>query len=61
MKYLVAAGNPFDGLDFIGPFEDAEDASNWAEDIISNSGVEWHVVPILSADEKIKEWEGAPF
>lgn len=57
MKYLVAVGDPFDGLDFIGPFEDAEDASHWAAGIIGNAK-EWHVVPMLSGGEQIAEWEG---
>lgn len=65
MRYLVAVGDPFDGLDLIGPFEDEADAVSWAEDIIGSAysgqqGSEWHVVPMSSADEMIEKWSGAP-
>jgi hypothetical protein len=31
MSYLVMCGNPCDGLSFTGPFESAEDASEYAD------------------------------
>jgi hypothetical protein len=28
MKYIIVAGNPVDGLEFIGPFDTFDDAQN---------------------------------
>lgn len=30
-KYIIVRGNPVDGLDFTGPFNDPETANNYAE------------------------------
>lgn len=30
--YVIATGNPFDGLALYGPFEDANGAGDWASD-----------------------------
>ena len=31
MSYAVAVGEMFDGVNFYGPFDEFEDASDWAE------------------------------
>lgn len=31
MKYLVVVGNPIDGCEFYGPFDDDTAAEDWAE------------------------------
>ena len=30
-SFVVAIGNPFDGISLVGPFDDAEEANEWAE------------------------------
>jgi hypothetical protein len=42
--YAVAFGNAFDGLEFHGPFEDAEMAGEYAED--HAHGSEWNVIKL---------------
>jgi hypothetical protein len=37
-KFLVIVGNIFEGHEFFGPFDDGDDACNWAED---NVKLEW--------------------
>ena len=39
--YIIAYGNVFEGMGFIGPFNTAEEAIEYAEHRVKN--VEWHV------------------
>ena len=45
---ILVIGNIVDGIEFIGPFTDGEDASEWAE---NNLKVEW-VIGVLNSPEK---------
>ena len=40
--YVLIAGNPADGFEFYGPFDDAESAGDWGSDYCA--GVDWWVV-----------------
>ena len=31
MKYIVAVGDPFDSINFHGPFDDFDDAEKWGD------------------------------
>jgi hypothetical protein len=42
--HVVALGNAFDGLSLHGPFEDVEDAVDYAEQ--SYQGEDYHIVPL---------------
>lgn len=44
MRYIVMAGNPVDGLRFFGPFDDSEEANEFADDACS--GGDWWTVPL---------------
>lgn len=48
MKYVVAMGNPFDGISLHGPFDSREDAETWAED----ADGDWWVHDIVPPDEE---------
>lgn len=41
MQYVVIIGDPIDGLTFVGPFEDAEEAMAWAEENDDNIRSWW--------------------
>lgn len=41
--YVIAVGNPFDGLWLIGPFASGEEALEYAEDITHS---EWSLVAL---------------
>jgi hypothetical protein len=43
--WVVVVGNPFDGIRLIGPFEDGNDANEWADENCNNE--EWWVVNII--------------
>lgn len=43
-KKIVIAGNPVDGLQFFGPFEDNESAQVFADSLTTN---EWWVADLL--------------
>lgn len=45
--YVVATGNVVDGLGFFGPFDDVEEAADWAEHEIRND--EWNVFEVEEA------------
>ena len=51
MNYIICYGNPIDGLTFIGPFEDRDDAVRYAENDIRDGGDWW----IAELDEPVKE------
>jgi hypothetical protein len=42
---LIAHGNPFDGLQFCGPFDDADSASAYGE---RNFQGDWWIVPLTA-------------
>lgn len=42
--YVIVVGNPFDGLTIYGPYEDEDEAIQYAELWIR--GYTWHVVTI---------------
>ncbi|KKM23346.1 hypothetical protein LCGC14_1616170 [marine sediment metagenome] len=42
--YVLVVGNPFDGLDLVGPFEDPDEASVWAVDEYKNDT--WWVMEV---------------
>lgn len=42
-KYVVAVGNAFDGVKLYGPFDNADEASNWAD---ANVVEEWNIVDL---------------
>lgn len=42
--FVVAYGNPWDGLHLCGPFDDAESANEYADDNIKD---EWWVVELV--------------
>ena len=48
--HIVVVGNPVDGLEFIGPFNNGEEAIEWAnhDPYIGN---EWLVAPLQSQEE----------
>ena len=43
--YAVAVGEPFDAINFYGPFEDFEDGVNWADYEIG-MGNSWWVIKL---------------
>lgn len=42
-QYAVAVGEMFDGINFVGPFDEFEDAEKWA---IINSPSNWWIVEL---------------
>lgn len=44
--FVVVTGNAFDGQSIFGPFNDAEQANEWAENVQDD----WWVVELLSPD-----------
>jgi len=48
--YIVAAGNPFDGMEVYGPFDDGNDANEWAEHEFRHGG-EWWVMKLRRVSE----------
>mgnify|MGYP006908404888 CR=1 FL=1 len=42
MKFIVAVGNPFDGMTLHGAFKDREEAEYWAESLNES----WWELPI---------------
>ncbi|WP_026332132.1 hypothetical protein [Thioalkalivibrio sp. ALE16] len=49
--YVVASGNPFDGLTFVGPFDDPNAAGDYAGE--SNlSRDTWQVVPLTAPGQE---------
>lgn len=44
-QYVIASGNPFDGLSLIGPFDSVEEATEDA--LIEYDKLDWHVVALV--------------
>lgn len=49
-KFIVIVGNPGDGFDYHGTFDNEEDAATWAERDIP--GGEWWVVKLNPPEEE---------
>jgi hypothetical protein len=47
-QFAVALGNAFDGITLYGPFEDHEEAIEWASE--NDGGKPWEVVTLESVD-----------
>lgn len=48
MKHALAYGNPQDGFEFIGPFDDPQDAIDYGE---QTREADWHVVKLVAPIE----------
>lgn len=44
--FIIAHGNPIDGLNFTGPFDDHDDALRFAESQRWDDGMDWWIVPL---------------
>jgi hypothetical protein len=44
LPHVVVTGNPFDGLQVYGPFDNADDALQHAEE--TDYGKDWWIVPV---------------
>lgn len=44
-QWLLVVGNVADGFTFHGPFDDAEEADEYASDNVAD-GVQWNIVPL---------------
>lgn len=53
MSVMLAIGNAFDGIRLVGPFEDADEATAYAE--LRHDGAEWTLVPY---DDPVYDDEG---
>lgn len=42
--FVVALGDPFEGIKLFGPFDTAEDAENWAETEVKDES--WSLVEV---------------
>ena len=52
MQYIIISGNPKDGFEHIGPFDDAADAYSYAGKWLKN--IEWWLV-LLQLPEEIDD------
>lgn len=50
--YIVAIGNPFDGMNVFGPFEYSEDADRWAQNVQDDYWVVWLEQPCWAINHK---------
>ena len=50
-QYIIIDGNPVDGYQFYGPFDDGEKASYWAN-LELDRDPEWFVAKLNSPDEE---------
>ena len=48
-QYMVAVGNPFEGITFYGPFQYLEDANDWAA--IEDPAEDWWIVTLYAPRE----------
>ncbi len=48
-QYVVAKGNPLDGITLYGPFEDSDSALEWAE--CNDREGDWWIVTVNSPEE----------
>lgn len=54
-QFVIAVGNPFDGLTLIGPFDDGGKAVDVARLLYPRD--EWYVVPLESPDANYEDHE----
>ena len=45
MKYLIIIGNPVQGFDIFGPFDDVDQAITWGEDLVQG---DWWLTELVS-------------
>lgn len=50
IQYVVALGDPFNGIKVHGPFSDYDSALMYAEEV--GVGIDWHVVQLESPGEE---------
>lgn len=50
-KYVVAFGNPFDGITLEGPFDTADEATGYAERSSDDFG-DWNVVEVAEPEKR---------
>lgn len=43
-RWLIVTGNPADGMEFLGPFDDSEQANDYADTYLSER--DWWIVPL---------------
>lgn len=48
--HIIIIGNPVDGLEFIGPFKTADDATRHASTDGNIDNCEWWIAPLAAAD-----------
>lgn len=46
VKWIIVGGSPIDGLFFVGPFDEADDATDHAEQTLRN--VDWWIAEIAA-------------
>ena len=55
-KCIVVVGNPVEGFEYHGPFDDTSEATIWGVKVLSDSE-EWWAVPIMDPDMMLAEAE----
>lgn len=53
-QYMVAIGDPFNGISFYGPFQYMDEANDWVTDI--DPSEDWWIVELSHPLEREKEW-----
>lgn len=55
--HVLVHGNPFDGLEIVGPFEDADQVAAYAETHGSIRNDTWWAMSVLAPDKEwLKDW-----
>jgi len=49
-KFVVAKGDPFNGMELYGPFSNGDEAGDWARDEFKNET--WWLLPLIYVDEE---------
>ena len=44
---IVITGNPVDGLEFYGPFEEGEEANEWADEHLTPDDKDWWITSLI--------------
>ena len=45
MKYVIARGNPFEGINLTGPFDTWDDAQEYGEEFVTDSK-DWWIIEL---------------
>ncbi len=53
-QILVVVGNVAEGFKFYGPFDDPDDAIEFAEQQGNASGTKWDVIPVQNVNLKVR-------